>query len=105
MNTVSGLYVHVLRGKCEATAGGVSSKTEDFILTGENVAKVFDIDAARTDQYLVLKNYRGHLYAEPNYPPGPGFNGWMMGGNFIWSSDSRFPGDYPIPVHDRREAV
>jgi hypothetical protein len=27
----------------------------------------------------------------------------MMGGCFIWSSDSRFPADYPIPLHDRVE--
>lgn len=27
----------------------------------------------------------------------------MMGGNFIWTSDSRFPHNYPIPVHDRVE--
>ena len=28
----------------------------------------------------------------------------MMGGNFIHTSDSRFPGRAPIPVHDRVEA-
>ena len=28
----------------------------------------------------------------------------MMGGNFVYTSDSRFPGDAPIPVHDRVEA-
>ena len=27
----------------------------------------------------------------------------MMGGNFVYTSDSRFPGDAPIPVHDRVE--
>jgi len=28
----------------------------------------------------------------------------MFGGNFIHTSDSRFPGRAPIPVHDRVEA-
>ena len=28
---------------------------------------------------------------------------FMAGGNFIVSSDARFPGRYPIPVHDRTE--
>ena len=28
----------------------------------------------------------------------------MFGGNFIHTSDSRFPGRAPIPVHDRIEA-
>ena len=29
--------------------------------------------------------------------------GPMFGGNFIYSSDSRFPFKYPIPIHDRYE--
>ena len=29
--------------------------------------------------------------------------GPMFGGNFVYSSDSRFPADYPLPVHDRYE--
>lgn len=29
--------------------------------------------------------------------------GPMMGGTFIYSSDSRFPFDYPLPLHDRFE--
>ena len=29
--------------------------------------------------------------------------GPMFGGNFVYTSDSRFPSDYPIPVHDRFE--
>ena len=29
--------------------------------------------------------------------------GPMFGGNFVYTSDSRFPGRYPIPVHDRYE--
>ena len=27
----------------------------------------------------------------------------MFGGNFVYTSDSRFPSDYPIPIHDRFE--
>ena len=29
--------------------------------------------------------------------------GYMFGGNFIHTSDSRIPNDYPIPIHDRQE--
>ena len=29
--------------------------------------------------------------------------GPMFGGNFVYTSDSRFPSDYPIPIHDRFE--
>ncbi len=27
----------------------------------------------------------------------------MMGGNFVYTSDGRFPNKYPLPVHDRFE--
>jgi hypothetical protein len=30
--------------------------------------------------------------------------GPMFGGNFVYTSDSRFPNKYPIPVHDRWES-
>lgn len=26
---------------------------------------------------------------------------WAFGGNIVYSSDSRFPNDYPLKVHDR----
>ena len=32
-----------------------------------------------------------------------GFSGCSFGGNFIYTSDSRFPSRFPIPIHDRRE--
>lgn len=42
---------------------------------------------------------REYLHAEP-----VGANGkFMWGGNFIYSSDGRFPNDYPLKVHDRDE--
>ena len=49
-----------------------------------------------------------HPFAEPLVKP-PHKVGGMMGGNFIFTSDSRFPSLYgkcahfPIPVHDRFE--
>lgn len=44
----------------------------------------------------------GSLRAVPVDPPEGSFNR-MFGGNYISTSDSRFPCDYPIPVHDRYE--
>ena len=43
-----------------------------------------------------------YVHAEPVDKP-EGKVGPMFGGNFIYTSDSRFPNDYPIPVHDRFE--
>lgn len=44
-----------------------------------------------------------YLHAEPVCRKPEGSVGPMFGGNFIFSSDSRFPSDYPIPIHDRYE--
>lgn len=40
-----------------------------------------------------------HPFCAPDAVIGP-----MMGGNFVYSSDSRFPSEYPLPVHDRWES-
>jgi len=47
------------------------------------------------------------VHAEPLEAPPLGGVGWMFGGNFIYSCDSRFQAlcGYPIPVHDRCETV
>lgn len=54
---------------------------------------------------LPWRNYP-YLHVEPVNDPrcGDGKHvGPMFGGNFVYSSDSRFPADYPIPIHDRFE--
>jgi hypothetical protein len=68
-----------------------------------------------TAEVLIIKNKRSpwnreevYKYAEPIERPAPGCNGWMMGGNFVYTPDSRFReffNLYPIPVHDRQEKV
>lgn len=45
----------------------------------------------------------GDLKAVPATPTPEGCTPWMFGGNFIYTSDSRFPARHPIPVHDRTE--
>jgi hypothetical protein len=56
---------------------------------------------------VVIRKRGGYLSAVPADPetgqPKPGW--WMNGGNFIYTSDSRFTAinPYPIPVHDRQE--
>jgi len=55
------------------------------------------------DDYLVIeKGPTGRLRAVPKKLKDEGV--WYMnGGNFVYTSDSRFPADYPIPVFDRVE--
>lgn len=30
--------------------------------------------------------------------------GWMNGGSIVYTSDSRFPGNHPVCLHDRQES-
>lgn len=46
---------------------------------------------------------REHVYAVPVELMESGTGGWMFGGSFIYTSDSRFPLGHPIPLHDRVE--
>ena len=98
----TGLIVDVYRNSsADCTANGISSNQNTLIL--------IDIDAPfegdeKNSVKLVTRWLFGKWYhhAEPLVKP-EGMVGPMMGGNFIYTSDSRFPSDYPIPLHDRFE--
>lgn len=62
----------------------------------------------RSEIYQVVENVPGHFCLQKAYPSfeekhemvGP-----MFSGNFAYTSDSRFPANYPLPIHDRYETV
>ncbi len=100
------LLVWVYKNGADCSNGGLTSKHNKFLLIdldapwGKDIEPLPDLPALR----LVRSNLRGreHLHAEPFSKPA-GMVGPMMGGSFIYSSDVSFPGDYPVPVHDRFE--
>jgi hypothetical protein len=98
---MKGLIVHVYRPNFDCTNGGVTSHNTEVLLVGEGIPEIFEAHG-----FPVLKLVKRQLFGdEPPYlhaQPVEG-NGYMFGGNFIYSSDGRFPGRYPIPVHDRQE--
>lgn len=86
----------------DCTNNGVSSRINDFILISEDDIEHY-VDRENTDNILVFtKGPYDSLRAVPlqlilN-------NTWVMfGGNFVYTSDSRFPSDQPIKVFDRVE--
>ena len=108
-----GLSVRVLRdGLGDCTNGGVTSIHNDFILVGEGVPEVA---GGESSNKLVLCSKRVSsdrilTYAVPLSLYDVEKNcslAVMMGGNFIYSFDSRFrkltQEGSPIPVHDRVE--
>jgi len=96
------LTVTVLRNDTDCTNGGVSSRTRRVILIGE-----FDeIPEDPILPVLRVKRRGKYVYCEPIDEVLKDHVGWMMGGNFVFTSDSRFRelvNGYPIAVHDRSE--
>jgi len=98
-----GMLVNVYRPYYDATNKGVSSMYDLFVLVGKGIPEVFE--PSDRNPALYLKMQRSGLYiAIPDKLEEERF-GWMMGGNFVFTSDGRFRAinDYPIPIHDRRE--
>lgn len=104
-----GLSVDILRPAdgSDCTNGGVSSRATSAILVGEGVPEIFSPRPGVPVLRLVIR-WRGtpneYMHAEPVEAPA-GKVGPMFGGNFIKTSDSRFPSRYPIPIHDRYDTA
>jgi hypothetical protein len=93
----------------DCTNGGVSSRYKTAILTGEDVPPgcFYVCNHPDTPELVLMikKSTIGlpdYLYAVPREVLDSGRH-YMFGGNFIYSSDSRFPTRHPIPIHDRVE--
>lgn len=97
---MKGILVSVLRPVTDCTNGGVSATANEFVLCGEGLPEVFEPN--EETPALVLKRRGTYLYAEPVEKP-EGTCGPMAGGNFVYTSDSRFRrvSVGPVAVHDR----
>jgi hypothetical protein len=113
---MTGLRIRVLRnaawGDCDCTLNGISHQHHTLTLVGEGIEGPFepseDAPAVRlVRREMVLRSgKRGeYLHIEPVDAKYHGGQWLMAGGNFAWSSDSRFPSDYPISIHDRYEGA
>lgn len=100
---MKGLTVYTLRSDLgDCTNGGISAKHNKFTITGNNIPEVFEPTEDAPELRLVYRPNLDYYHAEPAEDLNPHCVGWMAGGNFIYTSDSRFFG-YPIPIHDRQE--
>jgi hypothetical protein len=104
-----GLSVSVYRDAdgSDCTLGGVTSKYKSFVLLSQDEnaeGQVFE--PSEKSPALIIRERGGYVWAEPVDKP-TGRIG-MMGGNFVYSSDSRYRrgvSQGPIPVHDRFETL
>ncbi len=102
-----GMFVDIYRhGGPDTSNHGVSQNMETILLIGPGIPKMYPV-ADRPVLQLIKKTVAGRcqMAAEPDTPPEAGNIGWMFGGNFVFSPNSRFPGKVPIPIHDRQESA
>ena len=109
MKPRKGMILSVLRDTqlgVDCTLGGLSATHNEILLVGPKVAEVFSERPGLPVFYI--RERGGRLNAYPaDVESEPGLSGWMFGGNFLHTSDSRFDEigtyGYPLPIHDRRE--
>lgn len=105
---MSGLSCDIYRSDYDSTCNACQG-VKRVILTGPGVHGPWtDDDLNKTDMPVLklVKRFisgRIYLHAEPVASCPSDMVGWMSGGTFIYSHDSRFPSDYPIALHDRCE--
>ena len=88
----------------DCTNNGISSDNTRLHLIVDDGC----IELPETDETLVVYRCEKragdlHSWLEPYTPLGSRCIRWMNGGNIGWTSDSRFPFDYPLMIHDRWE--
>jgi hypothetical protein len=108
---LTGLTVGVFREVDfpDCTANGITSKVSRILLVDDSIEGPFKVGKDEVYLVLVRRNICGreYIHAEPRKESFEmrGDRYGMFGGNFIYTSDSRFPNSYPIPVHDRFETL
>jgi hypothetical protein len=105
-----GLLVGVLSAEVDCTNGGISARNKRLILVGEGVPQISDPGDDTPAIYLARRSFRDSEYlvavaTGDERTIDEKIIGPMFGGNFLWSSDSRFPSRQPIPIHDRFESA
>jgi hypothetical protein len=101
---MKGLLVGIYESKefGNSSNGGISGRVKSVILCGKGIPEIFE-SCSEHPAVLLDKKMGNYLYCYPAEGKNSSMVGWMMGGAFVYSSDSRFPSDYPIPLHDRQE--
>ena len=93
------VYISKEFGNC--SNGGISSRVKRVTLMGLERGHIFE---PTDDSPAVWLHKKGdYIYVSPERVPLESGRWYMPGGTFIYSSDSRFPSDCPLPLHDRLE--
>jgi len=88
----------------DCTNGGISSRYNELLLLCDDGFKEVDLDNPPENLVKIVERQlwgKTYLHIEPYARPE--HIGWMYGGNIACTSDSRFPSQYPLRIHDRQE--
>ncbi len=106
MGIIANIYRSDRLGDC--SNGGISERVS--AVTVIDIPGPFEPTPQCPAVRLIRRKLGGreHIYAEPVEPVAEGHIGYMSGGTFIHSSDSRFSeavgaGGMPVSLHDRTE--
>ncbi len=109
---MNGLLCDIYKsGMSDCSNNGISARFNKVLLIGSGVNGAFDEEYAKefnvpvcvlVTRNIPTKNGGQYLHVVPKEIQESGKNS-MFGGAFIYTSDSRFPSNYPIAIHDRVE--
>jgi hypothetical protein len=118
---MKGLHIDIFKrkGRSSDGIGNFSSQTDLVTLVGffdhepkhshivreDSELAVFETDNETPPVAIITRMVFGEPYltAYPVNEDGTIDRNRMFGGTFVYSSDSRFPSPYPVPLHDRKE--
>lgn len=106
-----GMLVSVYRN-CELPSSFrlLSTRFDRFVIVGQDVPEM--VEASEDSPLLTLKIWEPHPDIAKNSKCGQkhliaipfgGIEIYSFGGNFIYSSDARFPSYWPIKIFDNRD--
>ena len=104
------MKVHVISAEIyrdhlgDSTNGGMSSRHKEvLIIVDRGLPLEFDENNPPENLVVLETGFMGRKYLRPFKSADPNKTGYMFGGNFAYSSDSRFPFDYPLGIYDRQD--
>jgi len=105
---MKGLICYIYKPKHgDCSNGGLSSWADEVTLIDSKINGPFEPTPSRPAVKIIRRTIRGqeYIHAEPMEDCPDNEIGYMMGGCFIYTSDSRMREvlPYPIPLHDRSE--
>lgn len=105
---LKGYFVHILKSPYDSKMNVVPTTEKIILVTDGKKGDSFSVMSNEPHLKLVERTLFGkkYIHAEPVNFEGTTFKQKMFGGNFVWSTDSRFRDDVselPIPLHDRIE--